>query len=136
MENKMNGICFSRARSVWLLAAGTVVTGVLASLAGLAQQPAPAAAQKADSVLILKKDHVLELLSGGKVIGVLHVGALTGRPFGHRDAELLQMAADRAALALYSMMAQDDALAASRCGAACSRPRCPPCRALTWQRAT
>jgi sugar lactone lactonase YvrE len=44
MENKMNGICFSRARSVWLLAAGTVVTGVLASLAGSAQQPAPAVA--------------------------------------------------------------------------------------------
>jgi murein L,D-transpeptidase YafK len=35
--------------------------------AGLpAQQTAPA--QKADSVLILKKDHVLELLAGGKVI--------------------------------------------------------------------
>jgi murein L,D-transpeptidase YafK len=33
-----------------------------------AQHPAPAAAQKADSILILKKDHVLELLSGGKVI--------------------------------------------------------------------
>ena len=30
------------------------------------QQPAPA--QKADSVLILKKDHVLELLAGGKMI--------------------------------------------------------------------
>jgi len=30
------------------------------------QQPAPA--QKADSILILKKDHVMELLAGGKVI--------------------------------------------------------------------
>ena len=30
-----------------------------------AQQPAP---QKADSILILKKDHVMELLAGGKVI--------------------------------------------------------------------
>jgi murein L,D-transpeptidase YafK len=28
----------------------------------------PASAQKADSVLILKKDHVLELLAGGKMI--------------------------------------------------------------------
>jgi serine phosphatase RsbU (regulator of sigma subunit) len=53
------------------------------------------------------------LLSGGKVIGVLHVGSLSGRPFGHRDAELLQMAADRAAHALQSLMAQDDALAAT-----------------------
>jgi serine phosphatase RsbU (regulator of sigma subunit) len=52
------------------------------------------------------------LLAGGKVIGVLHVGSLSGRPFGQEDAELLQLAADRAALALHSMMAQDDALAA------------------------
>jgi len=42
---------------------------------------------------------------------VLHVGSLSGRPFGQEDAELLQMAADRAALALHFMLAQDDALA-------------------------
>lgn len=53
------------------------------------------------------------LFAGGKVIGVLHVGSLSGRPFGQQDAELLQLAADRAALALRSMMAQDDALAAA-----------------------
>ena len=53
------------------------------------------------------------LLAGGKVIGVLHVGSLSGRPFGQQDATLLQMAADRAALALHSMMAQDDSLAAA-----------------------
>jgi sigma-B regulation protein RsbU (phosphoserine phosphatase) len=52
------------------------------------------------------------LFVGGKVIGVLHVGSLGGRPFGQQDAELLQLAADRAALALHSMMSQDDALAA------------------------
>jgi putative methionine-R-sulfoxide reductase with GAF domain len=52
------------------------------------------------------------LLAGGKVIGVLHIGSLSDRTFGPQDAELLQMAADRAALALYSLMAQDDALAA------------------------
>jgi sigma-B regulation protein RsbU (phosphoserine phosphatase) len=52
------------------------------------------------------------LLTGGKVIGVLHVGSLSGRPFGQQDADLLQMAADRAALALHSLMSQDDALAA------------------------
>ena len=52
------------------------------------------------------------LLAGGEVIGVLHVGSLSGRPFGQDDAELLQMAADRAALALHFMLAQDDALAA------------------------
>jgi sigma-B regulation protein RsbU (phosphoserine phosphatase) len=52
------------------------------------------------------------LLAGGNVIGVLHVGSLSDRTFGRQDAELLQLAADRAALALYSLMAQDDALAA------------------------
>lgn len=52
------------------------------------------------------------LFVGGKVIGVLHVGSLSGRPFSEQDAELLQLAADRAALALHSMMSQDDALAA------------------------
>ena len=52
------------------------------------------------------------LLAGGAVIGVLHVGSLSGRVFGPQDAELLQLAADRAALALHSLMAQDDALAA------------------------
>jgi sigma-B regulation protein RsbU (phosphoserine phosphatase) len=52
------------------------------------------------------------LLVGGRVIGVLHVGSLSGRPFEQQDAELLQLAADRAALALHSLMSQDDALAA------------------------
>jgi serine phosphatase RsbU (regulator of sigma subunit) len=52
------------------------------------------------------------LFAGGNVIGVLHVGSLTGRAFGQRDVELLQLAADRAAGALQSLMAQDDALAA------------------------
>jgi serine phosphatase RsbU (regulator of sigma subunit) len=52
------------------------------------------------------------LFAGGKVIGVLHVGSLSGREFTQYDVELLQLAADRAALALHSMMSQDDALAA------------------------
>jgi sigma-B regulation protein RsbU (phosphoserine phosphatase) len=52
------------------------------------------------------------LLVGGNVIGVLHIGSLSGRPFGQQDTELLQLAADRAALALHSLMSQDDALAA------------------------
>ncbi len=52
------------------------------------------------------------LFAGGKVIGVLHVGSLTGRRFSREDTDLLQLAADRAALALHSLLAQDDALAA------------------------
>ena len=52
------------------------------------------------------------LFAGGRVIGVLHVGSLTGRRFSRDDTDLLQLAADRAALALHSLMGQDDALAA------------------------
>ena len=44
-----------------------VVIAAFFALRGAAvEKPAPA--QKADSILILKKDHVLELLAGGKVI--------------------------------------------------------------------
>ncbi len=53
------------------------------------------------------------LLAAGEVIGVLHVGSLTSRAFGPDDVELLQLAADRAALAVQSMMAQDDRMAAA-----------------------
>jgi sigma-B regulation protein RsbU (phosphoserine phosphatase) len=52
------------------------------------------------------------LFSGGAIIGVLHVGSLSGRPFTQEDVELLQLAGDRAAHAVQSLMAQDDALAA------------------------
>ena len=52
------------------------------------------------------------LFAGGKVIGVLHVGSLSRRQFSQDDVELLQLAGDRAASALQSMMAQDDAQAA------------------------
>jgi signal transduction histidine kinase len=40
------------------------------------------------------------LLTGGRSIGVLHVGSLRQRVFTTDDAELLQLAADRAALAI------------------------------------
>jgi serine phosphatase RsbU (regulator of sigma subunit) len=50
---------------------------------------------------------------GGKVIGVLHVGSLTPRQFTSLDTELLQMAADRAAAAVQSLMAQADRVAAA-----------------------
>jgi murein L,D-transpeptidase YafK len=48
---------------------------MLFSCAALAQ---PSATLKADSVLILKKDHLLELLAGGKVIRTYHVALGTG----------------------------------------------------------
>ena len=52
------------------------------------------------------------LIARGKVIGVLHVGSLTGRKFTSDDVELLQLAADRAATAVASLMAQEDRIAA------------------------
>ena len=52
------------------------------------------------------------LIAGGRVIGVLHVGSLTGRTFTDRDVELLQMTADRAAAAVLSMSARTDRAAA------------------------
>ena len=53
------------------------------------------------------------LVAGGKVIGVLHVGSLTSRTFTREDVELLQLAADRAAAAVHSLMVRDDRIAAA-----------------------
>jgi serine phosphatase RsbU (regulator of sigma subunit) len=53
------------------------------------------------------------MMAGGKVIGVLHVGSLTPREFTSYDTELLQMAADRAAAAVRSLMVQADRVAAA-----------------------
>lgn len=53
------------------------------------------------------------MTAGGRVIGVMHVGSLTPRQFTSDDSELLQMAADRAAAAMQSLMAQADGVAAA-----------------------
>jgi phosphoserine phosphatase RsbU/P len=53
------------------------------------------------------------LLADGAVIGVLHVGSLTTRTFTSHDVDLLQLAADRAALAVQSLTAQLDRAAAT-----------------------
>src|SRR5580704_7929653 len=53
------------------------------------------------------------MMAGSRVIGVMHVGSLTSRRFTEHDVELLQMAADRAAVAVQSMNAQADRLAAA-----------------------
>jgi putative methionine-R-sulfoxide reductase with GAF domain len=52
------------------------------------------------------------LIASGKVIGVMHVGSLTPRGFTSDDVELLQLAADRAATAVASLMTQEDRIAA------------------------
>jgi serine phosphatase RsbU (regulator of sigma subunit) len=53
------------------------------------------------------------LIAGGKVVGVMHVGSRTDREFTSDDVELLQLAADRAATAVASLMAQEDRAAAA-----------------------
>jgi sigma-B regulation protein RsbU (phosphoserine phosphatase) len=53
------------------------------------------------------------LVTGGEVIGVLHVGSLTSRDFTSEDLELLQLAADRAAAAVQSLTTQADRIAAT-----------------------
>ena len=52
------------------------------------------------------------MVAGGQVLGVLHVGSLTPRQFTSHDAELLQLAAARAATAVQSISAQTDRVAA------------------------
>ena len=53
------------------------------------------------------------LVASGRMIGVMHVGSLTGRKFTEQDVELLQMAADRAAAAVQAMAARTDRAAAA-----------------------
>ena len=52
------------------------------------------------------------LLVNGVVIGVLHVGSIRNRVFTDDDAVLLQLTADRAALAVQSLRSRDDRAAA------------------------
>lgn len=53
------------------------------------------------------------MVAGGNVIGVMHVGSMTDRIFTHEDAELLQVAADRAAAAVQSIAARANDVAAT-----------------------
>jgi phosphoserine phosphatase RsbU/P len=53
------------------------------------------------------------LLAEGRVIGVLHVGTLTPRAFTGEDMDLLQLAADRAAMAVQALTARLDRAAAA-----------------------
>jgi putative methionine-R-sulfoxide reductase with GAF domain len=62
------------------------------------------------------------MLAGGKLIGVLHVGSLHPRKFTAEDANLLQLAADRAAAAVQSLSGRTDRAAA----AALQRSLVPP----------
>jgi phosphoserine phosphatase RsbU/P len=52
------------------------------------------------------------MVTGGRVIGVLHIGSLTPRQFTDDEVELLQLAGDRAAAAVQSVNARADRAAA------------------------
>ena len=52
------------------------------------------------------------LIAAGEVIGVLHIGSLAKRKFSSDDVELLQLAADRAATVLKSLITQQQRSAA------------------------
>jgi sigma-B regulation protein RsbU (phosphoserine phosphatase) len=67
---------------------------------------------------ILRKGGIQSLMgvplaAGGRVIGVLHAGSLTPGRFTGQDIELLQVAAERAATAVQSIMTREDRLAAA-----------------------
>jgi anti-sigma regulatory factor (Ser/Thr protein kinase)/putative methionine-R-sulfoxide reductase with GAF domain len=53
------------------------------------------------------------LLVGGNVLGVLHVGTLSPRRFGSQDRDLLQLVADRIALAVGARTSQAERAAAT-----------------------
>ncbi|HEX6932255.1 MAG TPA: GAF domain-containing SpoIIE family protein phosphatase [Streptosporangiaceae bacterium] len=53
------------------------------------------------------------MMTGGRVVGVIHVGSVNDRVFTSQDAELLQVAADRAAAAVQSLVAMEDRRAAA-----------------------
>lgn len=52
------------------------------------------------------------LVASGALVGVLHVGTLTPRRFTDSDVELVQLAADRAAIAVQSLLSHSERTAA------------------------
>lgn len=53
------------------------------------------------------------LVAAGRLIGVLHIGALTGQRFTEHDISLLQMVADRIALAVHTQVSAEDRAASA-----------------------
>ena len=69
------------------------------------------------------------LLVEGTVIGVLHVGTLHPRDFSDDDVQVLQLAGDRAALAIHGRLTERERGLADALQRASCRPcpRCPGC---------
>jgi GAF domain-containing protein/stage II sporulation SpoE-like protein len=53
------------------------------------------------------------LIAGDEVLGVLHVGTLAPRRFTDEDSDLLQVVADRVALAVHSRLSHEERVAAA-----------------------
>ncbi|GLY94047.1 GAF domain-containing SpoIIE family protein phosphatase [Actinoplanes sp. NBRC 103695] len=80
---------------------------------------------------VLRRKGITSLLGvpmffGGDVIGVLHVGTFHTREFTADDAQLLQIAADRAAVAWRDRSVQDDRTAAAALQRSLLPARLPP----------
>jgi putative methionine-R-sulfoxide reductase with GAF domain len=65
------------------------------------------------------------LIAGGKVIGVVHVGSLTSRRFTADDVSLLQLVADRVALAVQASLSEVERAAAGALQRSLLPPRLP-----------
>jgi anti-anti-sigma factor len=70
------------------------------------------------------------LLADGRVIGVLHVGTLSPRTFTSEDTDLLQLAADRAAVAVQALSHQVDLAATAALQHSLLPSALPPIRGL------
>jgi len=70
MPDSLRGVCRYIAPPALAVA---LAVGFLCSLCAQTSTSAAPAVAKADSILILKKDHLLELMAGGRVIRTYHV---------------------------------------------------------------
>ena len=74
----------------------------------------------------------LPLLSGDRVLGVIHVGRLEDRPFTDDDVELLQVAAERVASVTQSRLLSIERAAATLLERSLLPPRLPRCEGLEF----
>ena len=72
------------------------------------------------------------LLSGGKTIGVLHVGTLQERSFSEADVQLLQLVAERVALATQTRLLEVERAASRVLERSLLPPRLPVCAGLEF----
>jgi len=72
------------------------------------------------------------LLDAGNVIGVLHVGRVSDRPFGEADVELLEVVADRVSGAVQSQQLAVERAAATLLERSLLPPRAPNCAGLEF----